>query len=600
MSQHAQVHQPVVRYSRTDYTALRAWVQRVPVGKVRELYYADDAPQVRNGLEPFLTGMRHALIERAILANPQLATMLAKARQGGPISTGVLDVLVKAADAKPSVPAPDDHIGQWLRVKVATQLLGAGIDTLGALKRFIEDAGSGWWRPIPRIGALRARALLRWLGHYPQLAVDPRTQVAKTSGDLAQIFSPLADKPLPLERIGSLPTGLDGCKGNNRSPLFCYLAACNDLEALQAYVLKFRRQPHTARAYQRELERFLLWCVLVRKKPLSSVLVDDCEAYKDFLQAPSPAFAGPRRARFAPQWKPFAGPLSTESQKQAVQILRKAFGWLHAVRYLGGNPWVAVADPKPDEQIHAMQIERALSESLYERVIATVTALAEEPDASQARIALSALLLMGDCGLRISEVSEARADRLEPSPFVPGRYRLTVLGKGKKLRAVPLSQRAHAALLSHNADLVERYGQRPRPDTALIRPLALPPTGATAERHAKAWLGYAPNALGRVIKRVLERVASQADSDATERQTNPSLSDSAQADATKLRNTSSHGLRHTFATLASAREMPLDVVQKILGHASLETTSIYVQAQERRVAAEAERFHAQNDDKSRV
>ena len=148
MSQHAQVHQPVVRYSRTDYTALRAWVQRVPVGKVRELYYADDAPQVRNGLEPFLTGMRHALIERAILANPQLATMLAKARQGGPISTGVLDVLVKAADAKPSVPAPDDHIGQWLRVKVATQLLGAGIDTLGALKRFIEDAGSGWRRNL--------------------------------------------------------------------------------------------------------------------------------------------------------------------------------------------------------------------------------------------------------------------------------------------------------------------------------------------------------------------------------------------------------------------------------------------------------------------
>ncbi len=578
MSQHAHVHQPVVRYSRTDYTALRAWVQRVPLGKVRELYYADDAPQLQGGLEPYLTGMRHALIERAILANPQLATMLAKARQGGPISAGVLDVLVKAADAKPSQPKPTDHLGQWLRVKLAKQLLGAGIQTLGALKQFIEEAGPGWWRPIPRIGALRAHALLRWLSQYPELAVDPATQTTKALSAHPQILTPLRDRPLPLDRISALPAGLDGSAGGNRSPQFCYLSARNDLEAAQAYVQKFRRQPHTARAYQRELERFLLWCVLVRKKPLSSVLVDDCEAYKDFLQAPSPVFTGPRRARFAPQWKPFAGALSPESQKQAVQILRTAFGWLHAVRYLGGNPWVAVADPKPDQQIHAMRIERALREPLYEQVISTLTAQANDPDASQARIALAALLLMGDCGLRISEVTHARADRLEPSPFVQGRYKLTVLGKGQKLRAVPISARAYDALRAHDSDLVARYGPRQQLETVLIRPLALPATGAVSERHAGQWLGYAPNALGRVIKRALERIAVE-------------IPDLESADIAKLLSTSSHGLRHTFATLAAAHEMPLDVVQKMLGHASLETTSIYVQAQERRVAAEAEKYH---------
>jgi hypothetical protein len=48
----------------------------------------------------------------------------------------------------------------------------------------------------------------------------------------------------------------------------------------------------------------------VRKKALASVLVDHCEAYKEFLAAPSPAFSGPRRGRFTAQWKPFAGPLS--------------------------------------------------------------------------------------------------------------------------------------------------------------------------------------------------------------------------------------------------------------------------------------------------
>ncbi|KDR38695.1 integrase [Caballeronia glathei] len=41
------------------------------------------------------------------------------------------------------------------------------------------------------------------------------------------------------------------------------------------------RQPKTLRAYTKELERFLLWTVAVRRKPHSSVLADDCEAYRD-------------------------------------------------------------------------------------------------------------------------------------------------------------------------------------------------------------------------------------------------------------------------------------------------------------------------------
>ncbi|WP_420715653.1 hypothetical protein [Cupriavidus sp. D39] len=38
--------------------------------------------------------------------------------------------------------------------------------------------------------------------------------------------------------------------------------------------------------------------------------------------------------------------------------------------------------------------------------------------------------------------------------------------------------------------------------------------------------------------------------------------------------------------------MPLDVVQRVLGHASLQTTSTYVTAEQRRVRAEAAKYHA--------
>jgi site-specific recombinase XerD len=569
MAQHANVHLSPVRYSRTDFTALRAWIQRTPPEKIAKLYYSDDAPQVVHGLEKFLTAMRLELIERAIVANPRLADALSRARAGGAITSAILDLLIKAAEAKPSPPSPDDHIGQWLRSKVARQLASEGIRTLRDLKTFIEANGPHWWTPIPRIGRLRAQALSAWLNPATQVAVlDP------------QNLLPLANSPLPLERIAALPSSLDGQNGINRSPVFSYLSAKNDLEAVRAYVLKFRTQAHTARAYQRELERFLLWCVLERRKPLSSVLVDDCEAYKAFLEAPSPAFCGPRRGRFTPQWKPFAGPLSPESQKQAVQILRTAMGWLHKVRYLGGNPWAAVSDPQVDQQINAIQIERALPSELYESVVAKLNAQAQAPENTQTRIALAALLLMGDCGLRISEVASARAEKLEPSPFVPGQFRLTILGKGKKFRAVPLSQRAVKAVQAHQQDLFNQYGERPAKDAALIRPLALPPIGKTSALHETDWIGYAPNSIARLIKKTLKSLSD--------------LDEINVDDMLKLRMTSAHGLRHTFGTMATEREMPLDVIQAILGHASIDTTSIYIRAQEKRVAKEANKYHAQN------
>ena len=66
-------------------------------------------------------------------------------------------------------------------------------------------------------------------------------------------------------------------------------------------------------------------------------------------------------------------------------------------------------------------------------------------------------------------------------------------------------------------------------------------------------------------------------------------------DLLQLANTSAHAFRHTFGTRAVAREMPTDVVQAILGHASLQTTSIYVRAERRRMLDAAARYYADDD-----
>ena len=61
-------------------------------------------------------------------------------------------------------------------------------------------------------------------------------------------------------------------------------------------------------------------------------------------------------------------------------------------------------------------------------------------------------------------------------------------------------------------------------------------------------------------------------------------------DAARLRQASTHWLRHTHGTHAVADKVPLDVVQYILGHASLDTTSIYVTAERSRRIKEMRRF----------
>lgn len=440
-------------YTRADFTALRAWVQRIPIERISAIYYADDAPQVRFGLEKFLTRMRHDLIERAIVFNPFLAEGLAKARQGGAITPAILDTLVKAADAKPSHPTPSDLIAQWFRPGTAKILVGENLHTLLELKNFIEQRGPTWWRPVPRIGEQRARAIERWLNKDERTAIDPSTQLQLTPDDDSQSQkSELATSPLPLERIATLPSILDGHSGCNRARDFCFIRAKNDLEAVHAYLAKFRHQPHTYRAYQRELERLVLWCVLVRQCALSSMLVDDCEAYKDFLGNPAPIIlVGPRQGRFTPRWRPFAGQLSANSQKQAVQIIRTAFAWLVNVRYLGGNPWIAVRDPSTEQALLPMQIERALSSSLWEKTLSHLDDLCADPSASQLRTARAAMLLMGESGLRRSEAANALISKLRPTDS-PELWRLDVLGKRSKWRMVPVSLRTHQALQAHWAD----------------------------------------------------------------------------------------------------------------------------------------------------
>jgi hypothetical protein len=362
---------PPRSYTRTDFTALRAFVQRIPAATIARLYYdVEFAPHATtsDAMERYLRTMRDDLVTLALRhGSAALAEHLkASIKQHGSakLTAVTLRMVEQASTLAAAVPSVAHPVHLWFRPLIARRLTGEGIATLGALIEYCNARGGSWWRSVPRIGALRAKALVAWLRrHERTLGVRLDVDVADIdTRELAPSSVVIGGTPheprlAPFERL-AVPTALSGAigpangpvngpfSGSNRATSFSFIRAPHDLAAIHAYLHRYRDRPTTLRAYTRELERLVLWAVIVRGTPVSSMTVEDCEAYKDFLAKPAPSFVGPKQSRASGRWRPFAPEgLSADSQAYAVRVLRAAFAWLTEVRYLAGNPWSAVHDP---------------------------------------------------------------------------------------------------------------------------------------------------------------------------------------------------------------------------------------------------------------
>ncbi|SAL82559.1 integrase [Caballeronia choica] len=635
---------PPRTYTRTDFTALRAFVQRLPVATIARLYYDPERfPHAASAdaMERFLCTMRDDLVHLALLHGSSVLAdhLKASIKQHGSakLTAVTLRMVEQASTLAAAVPILTHPVNLWFRPLIAQRLSGEGIGTLGALIDYCNARGGSWWRSVPRIGALRARTLVAWLRrHEATLGAKVATDVdvaplvsagaseaKRGDGVIVIVGDPLEPRLAPFERLG-VPSGLSGGdvnnRGLNRASSFSFIRAEHDLAAVNAYLHRYRDRPTTLRAYTRELERLILWSVVVRRKALSSLMVEDCEAYKDFLKAPLPSFMGPKRARASGRWRPFAPEgLSADSQAYAVRVLRAAFAWLVEVRYLAGNPWSAVHEPATVTRESSVQVHRALPARLWAQVRKALdercTApgadpVEDEEGARQWRAARAAILLMGDSGLRRAEATIARREALrlasrddqeprrgalpkamlgkssEPASAPPAIWTLTIVGKRRKERTVPVSSATVAALRAHwrdrGRDFDAVHAQGP-----LIAPQRIPGTRAALERHdtTAQEMPYTVDALGRLVRVAVQRLNTETDG----------LAEFSTEDLLQLANTSAHAFRHTFGTRAVAREMPTDVVQAILGHASLQTTSIYVRAERRRMLDAAARYYADDD-----
>jgi site-specific recombinase XerD len=456
-------------------------------------------------------------------------------------------------------PELGDAVAAWLDERVARRLSVVGILKLQELVFWIRSKGFHWHRGIPTLGPEGAARIVRWLreheatlGTLPSPSLVPLRQVDTTA------LTPLPRIGIvPLERFVS-PSERDGSRGTNRAPVErCKLAASNDHEAIQAWLRLRLAGSHTWRAYRKEAERFLLWAVMERRKALSSLDGDDCVAYRDFLAAPGPEWTGPRNAqRWSEAWRPFEGPLAARSQATAMTIVRSLCEWLVRRHYLDSNPWDDVpqrSDPPTMPQL------RALSQKQWDLVqawLAEHITRAPSPALHRLRFLLDFGYMTG---MRLAELAAAKLGWLRHEQLDDGEWAwsIMVLGKRKKWREVPLPDPAFEAL---QASLVMR-GLDPDPlandpETPLICKLGQEAPLSEARIYEILVAGF-------------ERCAR--DVWATDRRA-----------ADRIREASTHWLRHTYGSHSAARGVPQDVLQANLGHESLATTSIYVRAEKAR------------------
>jgi len=584
MSNHTNILFEKPTYSRSDYAALRSHCLGIAMNRIASLYYSDDAPQLEYGLERFLLEMRDDLVQRAIGHNPALGEVLKNARAGGSITTKALDILVRAADAPQPVPSPEQKIGHWVKPKTAKALAEEKITTIQHLIDYIAIRGSTWYRSVPRIGSLKARVIEnwlklheKWLGPVHIIDVSPKAP----SNPTAITIHPGQPSILaPLECI-TTSTQYDGSRGVNRSQAYCYITAANDLQAIHCYLQRYADQKHAKRAYKKELERFLLWCIIVAKKPMSSVNASDCQEYAAFLANPTTNFCGKKAGRHTKLWKPFneKGGLSPLSQRYAINILRSAFDYFCKVRYLAGNPFSVIKSNVVTKEVDLMHIDKALSASLWHKLVNALESAAVTN--SQYRIALAAILLLGDSGIRREEATTAKREKLQKSRYADI-MELEVLGKGHKKRIVPVSARAMKALENHWIDRgLETFG---RDEEHLLAPLIFANhKAAKLKKDSTHNDYYAPESLYRLIQTSIKNLFMLM----------PDLFDS--EDLKQLKSTTPHAFRHTFGTLSVERGMPIDVLQYFLGHESVGTTSIYNKAKKKRAMEEAAKYFDFNE-----
>lgn len=252
---------------------------------------------------------------------------------------------------------------------------------------------------------------------------------------------------------------LDGNNGLNRAiGNHPQITANTDADAIKVWLSRHLDTKITFDSYRKEAERLLLWSVFELGKPLSSLSHEDFLIYQRFLADPQPTerwvMAQRKVARNDPKWRPFAGPLSPTSQRQAIVILNGMFSWLVNAGYLAGNP---LSLSRNRQRKAKPRGTRFLDENLWKEVKLTIESMPRETNREREHYQRVRWLfsLLYITGMRVSEVTQntmggffGRKDKTSEL-----RWWLEITGKGDKTRIVPATNELMLELQRYRCEM---------------------------------------------------------------------------------------------------------------------------------------------------
>lgn len=346
------------------------------------------------------------------------------------------------------------------------------------------------------------------------------------------------------------------------------IGAHNDAEAIALFLQEYKDSPETLRSYAKEVERLLLWCIHIAKINISSLRRNHLVEYQAFLKNPEPKqlWCGPSISRFKkdgslnPLWRPFVDGLSENSMRKSVKILDSFFNYLVQTNYLIGNPLAVDRRRKHRNQAKPRIIDRYLELNDIQITLDALSAYpaADETQDFQVIRACYIILLLFYSGMRIAEAANhTMGDFIQRE----GNWFLRVIGKGRKLREIPVPDALRAAL----AQFRLKVGlPSPEPTFRELTPL-IPMQNLKQSISTRR--------INQILKWAFNLGAASYEPDQPQR-------------ASKLREASAHWLRHSYVTYLLDSGAPLKVAQENAGHSDIGTTMLYCHV------AQADRFDA--------
>lgn len=353
--------------------------------------------------------------------------------------------------------------------------------------------------------------------------------------------------------------------------------AIDDYQCASEFLFSYRGSKDTFSTYRREIEHFLHWSWLVRKKSLKVIRREDIEQYIEFARKPPLPWIGSKNvARYLerqgerlpnPDWRPYVHNsehateepyyLSQSAIQSIFAVLGSFFNYLIQEEYLDFNPVAQIRQKsKFLRKTQGTKPIRRLSERQWNYVITMAEDLArKEPQVHERTLfILNALFSMY---LRISELTETERWIPKMGDFerdLDGSWWFRTVGKGNKERIISVSD--------DMLDALKRYRQS-RELSALPQPGDFSPLihkyrgrgGITSTRQIR---GIVQNCFDKAAERMKQ--------------------DGFNEESEQMGAATVHWLRHTGIS-EDVKHRPREHVRDDAGHGSSAITDRYIDVQ---------------------